>query len=654
MTQVSLTGRALMLTTEPEPLRRQLAGENMAVPPLAELLDDISTDEMAPAWASYHYDAKLARYCLCGLRGGSVREAEIMDGGFEILVAGFRFGCGSSRETAPYAQRAAGIRLVFARSFEKIYRQNAQNLGLLTSSDFSLLERLLGGESLPLEEFCGDLDPLSAEVLRHGGLFGYNRARLAGTVSLPLAKVGPRPMTLAEKIIARHVARDPVASGAVAPVAPGQAVFVRADVRFSHDYVTAMADALLRAGFGEQARVSDPDSVYLFRDHLTFASRVLGERERRLGLIDQTEQLAREQESFAARHGIRLFGEVERDGAAAGSEAICHNKVIEALALPGSVVVGTDSHTCMAGVLGCLAFGVGSTDMANAFVTRDVRLKVPETVRVELLGQLRADCCAKDVMLELCGREFIRGGGAAGKVLEFCGEGLLGLGLDERATLTNMSVEASAFTGIIEPDEVLLAALGELRGLTPAELEPLVVRADRGAEYAAELSIDLGRIRPMVALPGDPKNSQPVASLGTAERERVRIDIAYGGSCTGGKRADMDMYASVLERAVERGQRVAPGVELYIQFGSQLIRRYAEERGYIAIFERVGAILLDPACGACIRAGPGVSTTAEQVTVSAINRNFPGRSGPGRVYLASPLTVAASALSGYITSFDRP
>ena len=128
----------------------------------------------------------------------------------------------------------------------------------------------------------------------------------------------------------------------------------------------------------------------------------------------------------------------------------------------------------------------------------------------------------------------------------------------------------------------------------------------------------------------------------------MKIDIAYGGSCTGGKKADMDMYASVLRSALEKGKKVAEGVHFYIQFGSQDIRRYAEKKGYLEIFAAAGAELVDPSCGACIKAGPGVSDSPEQVTVSAINRNFPGRSGPGKVYLASPLVIAASAIAGRI------
>jgi len=148
----------------------------------------------------------------------------------------------------------------------------------------------------------------------------------------------------------------------------------------------------------------------------------------------------------------------------------------------------------------------------------------------------------------------------------------------------------------------------------------------------------------MVALPGDPRNGIPIESL----EGEVRIDAAYGGSCTGGKMADMDMYAEVLQSALEQGKRVAPGVHLYLQFGSQRIKQYARERGYIQIFEQAGAELIDPSCGACINAGPGASPNAETVTVSAQNRNFPGRSGPGKLYLASPYVVAASAIAGKI------
>jgi len=649
-----LSGRVLYLTEDPALLRAQLAGEVLRYDPARPLLANISTDELTPAWACYYYDQTLARYCLVGLRGGVVERDALKNGGFQVIVSGPSKGCGSSRETAPYAELACGVRVVFAPSFEKIYLQNCQNIGLLTATDFSLLERLERGETIELREFSRQLSPISRAIVEAGGLFRYNLLRLRGELAPELPEHAPRPMTLAEKILAAHALRDAAEAALGLPaVAPGDSLFARADLRFSHEYVTPMADALFRAGFGEQASVADPDSLVLFRDHLTFLEQVMPEKHRALGLVEQSRELVSVQREFAARHGVRLFGEVERDGQAAGSEAICHNKVIEDLALPGTLVIGTDSHTCMAGVLGCLAFGVGSTDMANAWLTRDVRVDVPESVAVVLRGSLAPGVCAKDVMLYLLAEPFVKAGGAVGKVLEFSGPALQSWSLGERATLTNMAVEAGAFTGIIAADDVVVEYLMKQRGLGRSALEALIVRADPGATYARTIELDLNQIPIMVALPSDPRAGIPLSELEVRSGGAVRIDIAYGGSCTGGKISDMDLYAGVIREALERGLRVHPDVTFYLQFGSQSVRRYAAERGYLELFTQVGASLLDPSCGACIRAGPGTSTSAEQVTVSAVNRNFPGRSGPGRVYLASPRVVAASAIAGKIVA-DLP
>jgi len=651
MSGVSLTGRVLYLTEDAELLDRQLAGESLRFDAARPLLANISTDELTPAWACYYYDRTLARYCLVGLRGGRVLRDAVRDGNFQVIVSGASKGCGSSRETAPFAELCSGVAVVFAASFEKIYLQNCQNIGLLTSTDFSLLERLEAGETLARAEFSRGLSPISQAIVEAGGLFAYNRARLAGSIRPALPERAARPLTLAEKILASHAVRDAEQGLLGIPaVAPGDALFARADLRFSHEYVTPMADALFRNGFGEDAKVRDPASLVLFRDHLTFLEQVMPEKHRALGLVEQSRELVSVQREFAERHGVRLFGEVERDGEACGSEAICHNKVIEELALPGELVIGTDSHTCMAGVLGCLAFGVGSTDMANAWLTRDVRVDVPETVAVVLENRLRPGVCAKDVMLFLLATPWIKGGGAVGKVLEFSGTGLESLALGERATLTNMAVEAGAFTGIIAADEVVIDYLVAERGLDRGELEKRVVRADPGAVYARTLHIDLAEVPVMVAVPSDPRSGMPLAELERRVGAEVKIDIAYGGSCTGGKASDMDLYARVVREALARGLRVPAHVQFFVQFGSQSVRRYAAARGYIELFERVGASLLEPSCGACIRAGPGTSSHAEQVTVSAVNRNFPGRSGPGLVYLASPLVVAASAIAGKIVA----
>jgi len=643
--RIKFDGRILFLTEDTTLIRRQLeAGENLDYEPDRPLMNNISTDEITPGWVCFYYDETLGQYVYVGMREQAVQKDEVKQGGFAVVVSGLSKGCGSSRETAPYAEKWAGLQLVIAKTIEKIYGQNSQNIGLLTSTDFGLIERIRRGEEIPLEEFTRGLDPISEAIVEYGGLFNYNKARLAGEVSPPSLETKKRPMNMVEKIIARHAF---VRAGQVGveAVKPGDALFAIADVRFSHEYVTPMAESLFKQSLGADARVTEPESVYAFRDHLTFLGRVMSDEKRKMGLLERADGLAVTQASFTVEQGIKLYGE-SKEG---GSEAICHNAVVEDIALPGQLVIGTDSHTCMAGVLGCFAFGVGSTDMANAWYTKDIRIRVPETVRFVLSGKKRDDVSAKDVMLKILATDYMKQGKGIGQVLEFAGEGLKDWPIDERATLTNMAVEAGGTTGIIEPDEVTLEYLVRMRGLDSEEIRKGFLKSDSDASYAATFEINLDEIRPMVATPGDPRNGINISDL----PEEVRIDTAYGGSCTGGKMADMDMYAAVLKAAVEQGRRVAPGVHLYLQFGSQKIKQYARERGYIEIFKQAGAELIDPSCGACINAGPGASRTPSEVTVSAQNRNFPGRSGPGKVYLASPYVVAASAIAGHIVEPDE-
>jgi 3-isopropylmalate/(R)-2-methylmalate dehydratase large subunit len=264
-------------------------------------------------------------------------------------------------------------------------------------------------------------------------------------------------------------------------------------------------------------------------------------------------------------------------------------------------------------------------------------------------GSKPANVTAKDFMLEILRHPYVKSGRAIGKLVEYCGDAVEALSVDERATMTNMTAEVGGFTGYVAPDDRTVQYLMEYRGMSRGEAKRLCggLESDPGAGYCEVIEIDATALRPMVALPGDPGNG-----LYLAEADRIRVDIAYAGSCTAGKKEDMDMYARVLTEAAERGERVAPWVRFYIQSGSQDVKRYCEEKGYLELFRRVGATFLEPSCGACINAGPGVSKTREEVTISAINRNFPGRSGPGQLYLANPYTVAASAIAGYITEWQ--
>ncbi|MGH9537430.1 MAG: 3-isopropylmalate dehydratase large subunit, partial [Terriglobales bacterium] len=395
------------------------------------------------------------------------------------------------------------------------------------------------------------------------------------------------------------------------------------------------------------AKVNDPSSILFFRDHLTFLDEVISEEKKKLGLLDLATQLKLKQQDFAARQGIKLHGELKDRK---GSEGICHSIVLESYALPGQLNIGSDSHTPHVGAIGCVAFGIGTTDVFNSWITKDVRVKVPESVKITIRGRKHPNVTAKDFILKILSLDYVRSGKALAKVMEYAGEAIEELSVDERATMTNMAAEIGGFTGIVAPDQKAVDFLVERRAMDRKQAESMIegLYSDPDAQYAHVIELEAAEITPMVATPGDPGNGKYVRDLHTP----VPVELAYGGTCTAGKNEDMDMYARVLADALRQGKRVADSVKFYIQFGSQETRDYCIRRGYLEIFESAGAHVIEPSCGACINAGPGVTTRPEQVVISAQNRNFPGRSGPGQMYLASPLTVAASAVAGYIVEYE--
>ncbi|HXI35099.1 MAG TPA: aconitase family protein [Gemmatimonadales bacterium] len=648
---VRLEGRLLFLAEDAAVVQRQLAGEDLAWTPAIKLRDDISTDEITPAYICYYFDETLGQFPYLGLKCGDafpITRGAVRAGGFVASVSGKRRGKGSSREQSPYAEMCAGIKLVIAENIERIYWENCQNLGVLATTDFSIIDKVRRGEEIPLATFTKGEGEITRGIIEYGGLFNYNVARLQGKVTLTPPATGRRPMTLGEKVIARHWVED-LSQGRVGVpyVKPGDEGFVVTDVRFSHEYVTPMAAIFFEQLVGPAERVTDPDSVLLFRDHLTFLSDAMTPERIKEGLLDVALQLEKKQREFAERQGIKLYGELRRGHH--GSEAICHSKILEAHAEPGQIIIGSDSHTPHAGAVGCVAFGVGTTAIFNSWITKDVRLKVPETVRVLVRGRKPGNVTAKDFMLEVLRHPYVKTGKAIGKLVEYAGDAVADLSVDERATMTNMTAEVGGFTGYVAPDEKTIDFLMDYRGMSRDAAARLCagLASDPDAQYCEVIEIDASQIRPMIALPGDPGNGLHISEL----PQPVKVEIAYAGSCTAGKKEDMDMYARVLTDAVERGERVAPWVKFFIQCGSQDVKRYCEERGYLDVFRKVGATFLEPSCGACINAGPGVSKTKDEVTISAINRNFPGRSGPGQLYLANPYTVAASAIAGYITAW---
>ncbi len=535
--------RILFLVDDADAIRSQLAGEDLAWPHGLPLRNNISTDEITPAYICYYFDDTLGEFPYLGFQAGEefpIVRGLVKAGGFEVSVSGQRRGKGSSREQSPYAEMLAGIKIVIAENIERIYRENCHNLGILTSTDFSLIDKIRNGEDLSLSAFTKGLDDISRQIVEFGGLFNYNVARMQGKATVAAITTEKRPMTLGEKIIARHFVTDLTQNQVGVPyVKVGDTGFARTDIRFSHEYVTPMAADFFESLVGKDEKVVSPESIFFFRDHLTFLDQAMTDERKKMGLLEVANQLEVKQRKFSESQGIRLHGEI--DGDVKGSEAICHSKVSQDYAEPGMIIIGSDSHTPHSGALGCIAFGAGTTAIFNSWVTNDIQLSVPGTVKIEITGEKPDNVTAKDLMLEILRQEYVTTGKAIGKILEYCGPVVEALDVDERATMTNMAAEVGAFTGIVKPDDKTVDYIVRTRGSERAEVQAMLdgLFSDDDAAYEKIIEIDATQVKPMVALPGDPGNGLNVEDL----TEGVKIDIAYGGSCTAGKKEDMDMYA---------------------------------------------------------------------------------------------------------------
>ena len=647
--RLSAEKRVLFLTKDLELIRRQLyEGLDIRMEDLSvdDLLDDINTDVMTPAWVCFDHDpAIIAENAYAGLihEGRRVFEPRaLIDGGFEVIVSGHRKGTGSSRETAPQCERWSGIRIVIAASFAPIHERNNLNLGQLMG-DHSVLKRLQDGESISLSEFTSKFDPVSGLILESGGILPFAKRLKEGSIDLPQNSTSRRKMTMVEKMIANKLLGT---KGELSFVKPGDAVLAQVDGGYSHEFTTAQVHTFLEEEYGEDYKLPNPPKFAVFEDHLLYATGVP-----RFGrFVDKIQNLRDMQVEFQRRTGVRDYS--AENGVSPG---ICHQVAREEFIDVGDFIQATDSHTCMGGASNALAYGVGSTEYANLIHNQFAFVNVPESIRFELVGRLDPGCTAKDVILHILWK-FAANSETLDRSMEFGGSGLSSLSMDERATLCNMATECSAKTGICEADDKTVEWLLPRReGVSEEEIRSAFVMPDEGAIYDGGVhEIDLSMIRPMVAHPGNPDEgvpSDPTNGAYIDEIGDVEIDIAYAGSCTAGKDDDFSYYAMVCEAALESGLTISEGVECYIQFGSKTVKELSNSKGWTETFEKAGVKLIDPGCGACIGAGPGVSESTEQVTVSAINRNFQGRSGPGKLFLASPLTVMTSAFTGKITAW---
>ena len=555
--------------------------------------DDINTDDIIPAKrCTTAYPEYLKQYAFEHLIG----KGNLLS--YDEIEAGRNFGCGSSREHAPIAIKAAGIRKVRAHSFAEIFYRNSINIGLA-----------LEISSQPQNH------PVVEAIVSAGGLIPFNQKRQKGKVFLTKTATSARAMTMAEKLLARASGND--------CVQPGETVFVKVDLAMSHDAVAAPVAKVFYEHFGQDAKLWDVNRVVLVADHFIQVNDVRVDSKATL--------LHSEMVQFARSQGCHLL-DVVSPGEAAG---ICHVLLPEkGFIHPGTIVAGTDSHTCTYGAFGCFSTGVGTTDMANIFAMGDMWVRVPPTLLFRLEGTLLKYITAKDIILFILGK--IGCDGAAGRVMEFRGSIIDRMPMEERMTLSNMAIECGAMCGLIPPDATTRQYLQNCG----QDLFEEVV-SDPYANYEEIYQFDLSDLEPQVACP--PKPDQVV---GISELGEVPITKAFIGSCTGGKLFDLAQAAEVL-----KDRHVARSVSLFIVPASLQVRQKAETLGYMQIFEAAGATVLKSGCGACINAGLGV-LGKEETGVYATNRNFKGRSGDptAKNYLASPRVVAISAVEGKISA----
>jgi 3-isopropylmalate/(R)-2-methylmalate dehydratase large subunit len=640
---MKLDGRILYLTDDVDQISAQLLGENLALNADADMFFGVNTDAMISGRAcTLGYTPEiLGPYFLENFREIVAKDA-VRSGGFQVIVGGDAYGSGSSREVAVVAHVGAGIELVIARSFQRIFQENMVYAGMPFTTDYTVADRLRAGENVDTSSFFDELPPFFKQVAHRGGLLSYAKAWLDGEVE-PWYDTNTtvRPLNVVEKIAAARAwsgGRPGVGGGAkfgINAVAPGDQVLCRVGFRGMHEYTAGMVMALYEDAFGK-VPVQDPDQCASFEDHFVLIDEPTVPEAVKASRSAPAKRLAAEMVDACERHGIRLHGPGREHQA-----GVCHRIVVEEYARPGDVVVLTDSHSPTAGVLNAFAFGVGSTAMAFALRTGLIPVTVPKVVRVWVTGDAKGVLSPKDLVLHLIGdpyfrEEHWRTGPTDTCVMQLGGPGLDQWNVDELSVITNMSVEGGLMTGVVEPCEPLRAFLKERRGNDYADW---MVEPDEGAHYERVIDVNLDEVPLTVATPGDSRNR-----LSLAEAIGTPIHNVVIASCTGGSISDLRAAADVI-----RGRSLHDNVRVTVTPSSAVVAKEAEEEGLLELFRAFGAVVSPPGCGSCIGNGPGIPLSGE-TTASTTNRNFDRRMGaPGPVYLVSPAVAAASAITGVLT-----
>ena len=411
-------------------------------------------------------------------------------------------------------------------------------------------------------------------------------------------------MNIAEKILSH-------ASGK-GEVSPGDIIDAKVDKAMINEITGPLAIQAFRE-IGAP-KVWDKNRIIIVQDHQVHADTTKSAEQHRI------------QRAFAKEQGISLLYDVGRGG-------VCHQVMVEkGHALPGELIVGADSHTCTYGAVGAFATGIGSTEMAGVFATGTIWLRVPSSIKVAVEGKFRKHVTPKDLILYVVGE--VGADGATYKAVEFAGSAVGGVSMSGRMTMCNMTVEMGAKTGLVNPDKVTLEYIKKV-----SDKPFKALTSDPDASYEKTVDVDLGKLEPQVACPHSVDNVKPVREV-----EGTKIDQAFIGSCTNGRLEDLETAAEFL-----RGRKVAKDVRLIVTPASQEVYLQALKRGLFEVFVEAGGFVCNPTCGACFGGHMGL-LAPDEVCVSTSNRNFVGRMGSpeAKVYLASPATVAASAVAGEI------
>ncbi|MDQ3098826.1 MAG: aconitase family protein [bacterium] len=626
---ITLFGGVISLSRDPLVLRKQLFPDVQRSKDTCDLLDDISTDHIIRV-VHLLTDNKelLGQRALCGLPDEYGMDIGVLkaSNGY-VLIAGERFGCGSSREHAVVALMEAGVTAVIAKSFGPTFESNAAYLGLLTSRNLDIADRIQQGNAIPLQEFLDGKTDLMQEIVRRGGLFSYLREVNAGNIqerSKHHERRLSRSMNVAEKRLARALQK--------ASVQAGDEGLLPVDVAYSYVVTSGLAKLAMISAYGGIKVSMNRENIFLFEDHFAHSER------------PEVEPLTTNQREFAKELEIPELNYYKGKRSEGGGSGICHRVMLDRIdPRKTKVVVATDSHTPTIGSLPILALPVGSTLFASAIAEGKIPYSVPPVLRIQFSGSLLRGSSIRDAQLELAGtvRPLQNN-----MIVEYGGSGIDTLSMDQVVALCNMVPEVfNTPTAVTEPFKAGIRYLSKKLGISEDEARSLYDLPDPDCEYAQIIHYDLDKVAPWIALPGSPNNTSSLREL----QHSPHIDKAFLVSCTLGLQ-DLTEAAAVL-----LGKKIVEGTQLIVIPSSDQIRQQAESKGILQILREAGASIVDEsACGPCIGEGLGAVKDGE-TAITASNRNFPGRMGSKKaeVYMGGAIITSLASLIGHIPSMQE-